>query len=228
METPIAFKISGRAAAEAFTVTIDAEAVSQHATQPPSVDGMPAVVIVRHAEVITRIAAGVFDAKDILAVVDGDYARATLIVVPSDESSSNIEEGASWRTGDEEFIEAVRASAPHLVELASTTIAAIRAAGVPGQLEESPGGRWVNKPVNAFTIKAQPRVANLRFTLYGNPESYETGNFLKRDQNSYSRGLVFNADDANRLADLASKAHARRAPTAASTPRAARAIGVKG
>lgn len=210
METPIAFKISGRATAEAFTVKIDAKMVSRHTSLIPSTDDLPAVLIVRRAEVIERIAAGVLDTEDILAVIDGDYSRATLIVAPSDTASSNTT-AVNENTGDEAFIEAVRTNAPNLAELASTTIAAIRAAGVPGQLEESPGGRWVNKPVNAFTLKAQPRVGNLRFTLYGNPESYGTGSFLKRDQNSYSRGLVVNPDDAKQLADLASKAHARRA-----------------
>lgn len=114
------------------------------------------------------------------------------------------------RSGDDEFVAYVRSYAPGLTDLARATVQAIRSAGVPGELVEATGRRWVNRPVNSFTLKPQPRVRNLQFTLYGEPRSYNEGDFLLNDQNSYSRGWVRTKEDGERLARLALKAHRRR------------------
>lgn len=114
------------------------------------------------------------------------------------------------RSGDDEFVAYVRSYAPGLVDLAQATIEAIRTAGVPGQLVEASGRRWVNRPINSFTLKPQPQARNLQFTLYGEPHIYGEADFLRTDQNSYSRGWVNNIEDAVRLAALAAKAHRAR------------------
>lgn len=114
------------------------------------------------------------------------------------------------QSGDDDFVAFVRSYAPGLVDLARETVAAIRAAGVPGEMVEATGRRWVNRPVNSFTLKPQPRVQNLQFTLYGEPRTYGEDDFLRTDQNSYSRGWVTSIDDGRRLATLAAKAHRRR------------------
>jgi hypothetical protein len=68
----------------------------------------------------------------------------------------------------------------------------------------------VNRPLNSFTLKAQPRKGNLQFTLYGNPETYDAGEFLRKDQNSYSRGWVEEFGDVPKFAMLVTEAHSRR------------------
>jgi hypothetical protein len=113
------------------------------------------------------------------------------------------------KAGDVEFLTEVKRTAPNLHEIAQYTLQSIRRAGVDGALHKE-GPRWVNRPKNSFTLKIQPRVGNLFFTLYGNPDAFDAGDFLKRDQNSYSAGWVKNDRDADLLAKLSKLAHNRK------------------
>lgn len=166
----------------------------------------PAVVCVRGATMLPEKGVGLFDASDVVAAVDGDWTRAILVVL----AEPPVEAHTTAQSGDLAFLDEVRREAPHLHELARQTIAAIRDAGVHGELHKSKLGRWVNKPVNVFTLKAQPRVGNLHFTLYGDPSAYDAGDFLRKDQNSYSRGWIRERGDAMMFARLAKRAHERR------------------
>jgi hypothetical protein len=156
------------------------------------------------------MAAGLVDADDLIAVVQGDWQNALLLVVP-DTTVTNPPQEAGGK-GDDRFIQDAhrRAKFGSLANLAADTIKAIRAAGVDGDLVEQGSGRWVNRPVNTFTLKIQPTAGNVAFTLYGNPDTYEAGDFLRPDQNSYSRGWVRSKGDIQTLARLAMQAHSRR------------------
>lgn len=205
MDQPIAFKFLGRVVGEVHRINIDPQLGSRLEEQGQARG--PAVIVARHAALLPNLSAGVVDAGDIIAVTGGDWGNAIMIVLPTPAPDGSVPADA---IGDARFLAKVERSAPDLFELACETVAAIRKAGVEGRLEEATGGRWVNRPVNTFTLKPQPRARNLQFTLYGNPGSFDAGEFLLQDQNSYSRGWVRAPKDAKLLAELARQSHLRR------------------
>jgi hypothetical protein len=207
MERPIALKLHVGAAPAVHQVALD-PALANNLRLTTNRAG-PAVIVTRKAEILSAISAGMIDANDLVAVSAGDWSNALLIVLP--EADASTREPATARVaGDRKFLEHVQSRAPHLAGLAGQTIRAVRSAGVDGELVESERGRWVNRPLNSFTLKVQPRVGNLHFTLYGNPEEFNSGDFLLPDQNSYSRGWVRNSTDVHRFAQFARLAHQRR------------------
>lgn len=171
----------------------------------------PAVIITRKAALVFDMAAGLVDADDVIAVVQGDWQNALLLVVP-DTAVANSSAHEAGGKGDDRFIQDAkrRSKSDILVNLAADTLKAIRAAGVEGDLVEQGSGRWVNRPLNTFTLKVQPTASNLAFTLYGNPDTYDANDFLLPDQNSYSRGWVRTKADIGVLARLAVQAQSRR------------------
>jgi hypothetical protein len=162
---------------------------------------------VRGATILADKGVAVIDGTNVVAAIDGDWTDAVLVVLPESRPTRHPIVASD---GDGAFLEEVKRAAPHLLDLAERTIRTIRAVGVTGDLRKSKLGRWVNHPLNTFTIKAQPRVGNLHFTLYGDPTTYDAGSFLRKDQNSYSRGWVRDSKDAAMLAKLAREAHERR------------------
>jgi hypothetical protein len=76
----------------------------------------------------------------------------------------------------------------------SSWLAEIRAAGIEGDLHLE-GHRWVNRPLNTFTLAIQTRKRDFHFTLYGGPERFGVTDFIKSDQNGYSRGWVRTSAD---------------------------------
>lgn len=171
----------------------------------------PAVLVTRRAALVGDMAAGLVDADDVIAVVQGDWQNALLLVVPEVSAGASPVSQATGN-GDDRFIQDAqsRAKSDSLATLAADTLKAIRAAGVDGDLVEQGSGRWVNRPTNTFTLKVQPTAGNIAFTLYGNPNTYEAGGFLLQDQNSYSRGWIRSKADVQTLARLAVQAHSRR------------------
>lgn len=206
MERPIAFKVLPAGETRLFRVR--AEALDLTSINGPVVT--PAVVVTRKATMLTDLATGIVDANDILAVTDGDWTNAILIVIDDELAKKVAPEEKNVPNSDEAFIQSVHDVAPSLVELSEATVSAIRSSGVEGQLVEKTKERWVNAPVNSFTLKVQPRKQNLQFTLYGNPSSYQHNGFLRQDRNSYSRGWVNDQADAKTFAGLVAQAHARR------------------
>ncbi|WP_395001074.1 hypothetical protein [Sphingomonas sp.] len=171
----------------------------------------PAVIVARRAAIVSELSAAILDAADIVGVAQGDWLSALLVVIP--DASAGIDETTiKAGFGDQQFIEQAeqQAGSVALATLASETLAAIRLAGVDGDLVSQGNGRWVNRPINTFTLKIQPKAGNIHFTLYGNPDSFDAGEFLRRDQNSYSRGWVRSKADVSILARLAKKSHSRR------------------
>lgn len=207
MENPVAIKLRQTSQSQAFEVSILAQ--TAQSLKGRSGANAPAVVVVEAAAILPDLGTGVIDADSVLAVTDGDWSRAILVLAPVSQPKQQAAAAAPTE-GDVEFIRQVQDKAPQLAELARQTIGAIRAAGVDGALVEGTGGRWVNRPVNVFTLRAQPRAGNLQFTLYGEPSAYSAGDFLLPDQNSYSRGWVKTIGDADKLATLAKQAEARR------------------
>ncbi len=157
---------------------------------------------------LPNMPAGVFDLSDVVLAVGGNWEETILIVGGASAVVSEARQ-EPLKHGDALFI-ATAGENMRLAQLAEQTIVAIRKAGIDGNLVEK-GGRWVNQPLNSFTLKVQPRADNLAFTLYGNPSSFETEKgFLLQDQNSYSRGWVRNANDAERFVNLVKNSHTRR------------------
>lgn len=68
----------------------------------------------------------------------------------------------------------------------------------------------VNRLLDTFTLAVQTRVKNFQFTLYGGPERFGKSDFIKSDQNGYSRGWVRSREDIQRFVTLASIAHERK------------------
>lgn len=205
MQRPIAFKLAPDQEMQVLSIRgepIDTTKLSSRALGP-------AIVVARKATILQELTTGLVDADEIIAALDGDWNRALLILV-GDEPSSPKDRKSEDNMGDGAFITALSYSAPHLAALGREIVELIRANGVTGELKKKESGRWVNSPLNSFTLKAQPRVGNIQFTIYGEPESYDAGEFLLRDQNSYSRGWVKNSADAAKFAGLAKVAHARR------------------
>jgi len=207
MDKPVALRLNASDAPEVYRVAIDPAIIGQFHANPPIVP--PALLVVRKAAILPAVSAGLIDGTDIISVQQGDWTQAILVVLPQTAVADSEPLGAA-SSGDREFITDVERNAPKLVDLAVQTISAIRAAGVDGELTARAGGRWVNRPLNTFTLKAQPRAGNLAFTLYGNPETYNSDEFLLKDQNSYSRGWVRSSSDVAILADLVRQSHARR------------------
>lgn len=99
--------------------------------------------------------------------------------------------------------------APDLSSLAGELVEAIRNKGIEGDLNLE-GHRWVNRPLNTFTLAVQTRVKNFQFTLYGGPDRFGKSDFIKCDQNGYSRGWVRSSEDIHRFVTLAAIAHERK------------------
>ncbi len=205
MEQPLAFVLTKAEGLISHSVSIDSHAKSQLGTLPNS---GPAIIVARKAVVVAEASAGMFDLSDVVSYTPGAGADAVLIVLPRRETTE-VTPPSKGSSGDEKFLAHVKHRAPQLAELARETLVAIRNAGVEGELSEGTGGRWINKPINTFTLKSQPRAGNLHFTLYGNPHTYSAGDFLRKDQNSYSRGWVKDRADAEQLAKLAKESHSR-------------------
>lgn len=205
MRTPLAFAIQKRDGIEAYRVSIDGDLAAKlrHISKLP-----PAVVVVKNASILPNISAGLIHAEDVLTVAEGDWSNAILVI--TDEGPKPAATTSAQRSGDERFLAHVSSEAPKLLDLAKQTLVLVRAKGIDGDLAEASGGRWVNRPINTFTLKVQPRVGNLHFTLYGNPQTFDANGFLLQDQNSYSRGWVRDEADASQFAKLAAESHARR------------------
>jgi hypothetical protein len=209
MERPIAFKLAPSDAIKIYQVRaepIDTASVGLGRASP-------AIVIARKATILDDLSTGLVDAKEIVSAQDGDWNNALLVIVgetPMPQNDVAATPGERRDQGDEAFVNGLSDTAPHLAKLAREILELVRSMGVDGELVEKTKGRWVNSPVNSFTLKAQPRKGDIQFTLYGNPSSYDAGGFLRQDQNSYSRGWVANNQDANKFAGLVKQAHARR------------------
>lgn len=207
MEKPVALKLTNSVVPDVYGVSIDPMLAERFQNEGSASD--PAVVVTRKASILQDVSAGVVDEADVVAVLDGNWNSAILVVLNADGAFARQRKETEF-TGDSKFLKRVQRIAPELADLARHTLEVIRESGVDGELVEGKGGKWVNRPLNTFTLKAQPRKRNLAFTLYGNPDSYDAGEFLLKDQNSYSRGWVRDAGDARKLAELARQSHARR------------------
>lgn len=206
MQDPLAITLVDGTPVEAHTIRLDSSLRSKIMSKANSKG--PMVVVVESATLLHDISTGVIDFAKIVSVSGGDGDTAVLLVVPSSQSSITKVKPIQ-NLGDGAFLDYVKKNAPQLQELAAQTISALRKGGIDGSLIEE-GPRWVNRPLNTFTLKAQPRVGNLHFTLYGNPDTYDAGDFLLRDQNSYSRGWIKTEADISRLVQLLQMSQSRR------------------
>ena len=206
MDDPVALKFLDGPNPKIHRVRINA-AMAKSLRSNPRLAG-PAIVVAREVSVLPAQNAGLLDSSSLLAVVDGDWSEAILVVLPADGIPTG--EGREGKRGDVAFLASVQTSAPNLLELAERTVAALRAAGIEGELVQDSSGRWVNRPINTLTLKAQPRAGNIAFTIYGNPDAFDAGDFLRKDQNSYSRGWIEDRQDVDEFVGLAKLSQARR------------------
>ncbi len=205
MNEPVAMRILQGDAVEVHRVTINPTLAK--GLRPSSHRFGPAIIVVREISVVPAQSAGLLDTSSIIGVVDGDWSNAILVVAPSSEEENKA---FAVPRGDEAFLNSVASGSPGLSNLAQKTVEALRAGGVDGELIQDKSGRWVNRPINMLTLKAQPRAGNLAFTIYGSPDAFDAGEFLRRDQNSYSRGWISSEDDIDQLVRLAKLSQARR------------------
>lgn len=206
MERPIAYKVRSEERPEAHRIEI-AKIAPRAGTS-----GTPAVIVVRQAVTLPELAAGMIDESDIIFAHEGDWRNAILIVAPPEPDQGSyaqvVEQGPT--SGDEQFLDSIPVEIPLLRKLGQTLLHSLRSSGLPGTLTEATKGRWVNSPINSFTLKVQPRKKNFQFTIYGNPDTYDHGGFLLSDQNSYSRGWINGAGDVESFLRFATEAHRRR------------------
>jgi hypothetical protein len=203
MKSPVAVKLLSGAEVRVRRISVEPMLASQLAGGAPG-RRWPAVLVVKGALIVDRSGIAVIDPADIVSVTPGRWEEAILVVLPEAEKAA-----ALGPASDEAFLDAVRRTAPQLNALARATLEAVRSRGVPGHLSEE-RGRWVNRPLNSFSLRIQPRAGNLQFTIYGTPGSHDAGSFLKKDQHSYSRGWIESEKDAKRFAKLAVESHRRR------------------
>jgi hypothetical protein len=206
MDRPVAYKVKSEGRLEVHRVEMARLASNQ------GTSGMPAIVVVSRAVLLSEIAAGMIDESDIVFARDGDWQNAILVVAPKESDQGNhareVEHGLT--SGDEQFLDSIPVEIPELRNLGQTLLSSLRSSGMPGTLTEAGNGRWVNTPINSFTLKVQPRKKNFQFTIYGNPDTYDHGGFLLSDQNSYSRGWINGTDDVKRFVEFATEAQRRR------------------
>ena len=207
MEQPVALKIMPD-----LDIEVRAVQVSDMLAKELGLTGIepgPAILVAKAALDVSGSSTVLVDRPDISAVYNGDASHAILLILPQG-GEVQIVGDATNADGDTEFLREARLSAPHLAPLAESIIASIRSKGVEGSLIRKSSGRWINDPVNSFTLKIQPRAKNIHFTIYGNPWTFEDESFLKRDQNSYSRGSVCDFPDVERFARLVAESYSRR------------------
>ncbi|MDF2383243.1 hypothetical protein JMG10_17300 [Nostoc ellipsosporum NOK] len=205
MREPLALKLASGDGVSVLRAGVDPRIGRELAVKKEG--AVPAMLIVRKAMLFAEQETALIDLQEVVGAVDGDWENALLLIIPEQGVTESV---AQSQGGDTRFIEHVERTAPGLVGLADQVLKKIRASGVEGSLFEASKGRWVNRPINSFTLKVQPRVGNLHFTIYGNPGAFDEPGFLRQDQNSYSRGWVRSLEDADQLARLVRQAHSRR------------------
>ncbi len=202
MSEPIAFKLRD-GVATVHPICLDDMIGKRLAGRGRSVNR--AVLAVSEVAMLDPMGAGVFDGDRVQVLSEGDWSNALLIVMPALDA---IRSGAQEES-DAEFLRHLERVAPELSALGRKLIEAVRTAGVEGSLYLE-GHRWVNRPLNTFTIAVQTRVKNFQFTLYGGPERFGVTDFIRSDQNGYSRGWVRSEADIPKFVELASIAYARK------------------
>src|SRR5690606_3932318 len=103
------------------------------------------------------------------------------------------------RHSDTSFVDRCTGISAGLGRLAESVVNGLLEIDGSLDLVENSAGRWINGSVNFTTIKPQPRNKDLQFTLYGNPDKFDDPEFLKQDQNSYSRGWIRSQEDVPRF-----------------------------
>lgn len=202
MSQPIAFKLTTGQAFPVHAISLDKAVAARLTARASTIT--PAVLAVTNVAMLPEISAGIFDDDDVQVLVPGDWSRAILVVLPAQVASAN-----NGEEPDADFFDWVKREAPDLSDLAHELVQAIRNKGIEGSLQLE-GQRWVNRPLNTFTLAVQKRVKNFQFTLYGGPERFGKSDFLKSDQNGYSRGWVKSRSDIGTFVALASIADERK------------------
>ena len=108
------------------------------------------------------------------------------------------------------FVEEAATVSVELGEIASGLFRGLEKIDEDLNLIRKSNGRWINKGKNFFTLKVQNRKKNFQFTIYGDPASFDHDEFLKKDQNSYSRGWIHDQVEAKKFLTLAKASFDRR------------------
>lgn len=109
------------------------------------------------------------------------------------------------------FTDYCRSISQHISELANAVSNGLLEIDPTFALERKVSGRWVSTGVNFVTLKPQPRNNDLQFTIYGNPNDFNHNGFLRKDQNSYSRGWIKSINDVEAFLYLARQSYQKRA-----------------
>ena len=173
-----------------------------------AITNAPSLLIARRAKYAPELNAGSAETSDITLFARGDPDSCLLIIL------GEREEELPHRIGLEDTGSAIIAEAesvsPQLGKIAALVTAGLNEIDDECAFIRKASGKWMNKRVNFFTLKIQPTKNNIHFTIYGNPGSFDHDNFLKSDQNSYSRGWIGTTADAKSFLKFAEQSYDRR------------------
>lgn len=171
-----------------------------------------AIFVTSLVKLLSDVGVVLCDKSQTKVVQEGDRSNAMLIVLPNRDAAqtTHISPSHVLDTDDSAFLMSLTQFPKELSHLAKETISKLRKGGIDGQLTQGSGGRWVNRPVNTFTIKVQPRKGDIQFTVYGEPHVHAAGAFLLKDQNSYSRGWIRNSEDIATFVSVVNRAQSLR------------------
>jgi hypothetical protein len=155
--------------------------------------------VVRNLEASHELSVGVVRSDEIEMFVEGPDNLTLVVEIPEDQMNKEVV-SSERKTS---FVDCCADHSKGMERLAEGVVRGLLEIEPALDLVENSSGRWINNGVNFVTLKPQPRKANLQFTVYGNPGKFEDINFVRQDQNSYSRGWISDPDDLKRFLAIA-------------------------
>ena len=166
------------------------------------------LLISRQAKYAGDLDAGSIELEDMLLFARGTSDKCLLIII------GNLDYDAKIMSFAENIgfaiVEEAKAASRELGTIAEIVVEGLNSIDKNCTYVRNASGKWINRGINFFTLKIQPRKNDIQFTIYGNPWSFDHEGFLKKDQNSYSRGWIGDRKDAAKFLKFARESYERR------------------
>ncbi len=117
-----------------------------------------------------------------------------------DQRAESVETYQPSESGDDLFRERLRELPGELKELGTKLLDRVRQK-FPGLLELASQGKFVERPNNFWTIKAQPRVRSFRISVYGRLEEHDTYQSITLERGRSAYYSEFKIDSLAQLED---------------------------
>lgn len=195
MSDRLLFTVHETQACSAYSVTLHGSIPCGNTIQ--GIKDKPSLILVTKTKISSELAAGALSPEDIELVVLGDPDRWCILECATEAHSDRT--GSGHTSFEDECAEI----SEHLGRLSHKIIEGLLKFHPELDLARKSSGRWVNSHSNFVTFKPQPRKQDIQFTLYGNPDRFTHKDFLKQDQNSYSRGWIASEGDVKTFLELA-------------------------